>query len=214
MLDQAACNFAHTMYWHKNFQALARLDQLNQGEQDRIFNELIVANIVLIMLSFEAPDLGVDHDMRDYCKALRDAMPDAHVNYLKSIGIESEHLEEWRTLIGMRFDEYARDRHGVRAAAMQLESKDKDLELDDLSKIQIMVPLHSVAIGCHHHICRSKTDGRDDLFLFILNHLGRFYVEFRAMSEGVKITRFKRAIVATYRFFRRLRQRLHITRKP
>ena len=61
MLDQAACNFAHTMYWHKNFQALARLDQLNQGEQDRIFNELIVANIVLIMLSFEAPDLGVDH---------------------------------------------------------------------------------------------------------------------------------------------------------
>jgi hypothetical protein len=129
------------------------------------------------------------------------------VRYLGGLGVESEHLETWEKLIGMRFEEYARDRHGVRAAAMQLESQDQDLDLHDLSKIQLMVPLQAVAIGMHHHICRSKTDGRDDLFKWILDQLGRFYVEFRVHMEGGRITRLKRIRVAIRRAVRRVFRR-------
>jgi hypothetical protein len=56
-LDWAASNYAHGIYWQKEFQRLARLDTLKQAEQDRIFNELVLGCITLIMLSVEAPDL-------------------------------------------------------------------------------------------------------------------------------------------------------------
>ncbi|MBI4763692.1 MAG: hypothetical protein HY787_03695 [Deltaproteobacteria bacterium] len=40
----------------------------------------------------------------------------------------------------------------VRAAAMQLESTEKPLDLQDLSKIQLLVPVQAVSIGCHHFL--------------------------------------------------------------
>jgi len=203
-LDLAAAHYAHAMYWHKDFQRLAGLDGLSQGEQDRIFNELVLGCIALIMLSFEAPDLRIASDMKGLFGEIRDALPGAHVRYLREVGVESRHLKDWEKLIGMRFEEYARDRHGVRAAAMQLESREKALEVGDLSKIQLMVPLQAVAIGMHSHICRGKTDGSDDLFKFILNKLGRFYVEFRVIMEGGRITRLRRIRVAAHRAIRRI----------
>lgn len=200
-LDQAACQYAHALYWETKFQELARLKELSQEEQDRIFNELITACVVLIMLSFEAPDLRVDDDMRDHFHQLKDAMPEAHVRYLRGMGVQEEHLETWRKLIHLRYDEYARDRHGVRAAAMELASREGELEMKELSRIQVAVAVQSVAIGCHTHICRGKTDGRDDLFLLLVERLGRFYVEFRIRMEGGKISPITRARTAIRRFF-------------
>lgn len=207
-LDWAAASYAHAMYWNKEFQKLARLDDLSQVEQDRIFNELVVGCITLIMLSLDAPDLEGRDGMKAQLEDIRDALPDAHVRCLRELGCESKHLKDWKKLIRMRFEEYARDRHGVRAAAMKLESQDKELDLKGLSRIQAMVPLQAVAIGAHEHICRGQTDGRDDLFKFILNQLGRFYVEFRVMLEGRRITRIQRIRAAIRIFFLRLRRRL------
>jgi len=91
---------------------------------------------------------------------------------------------------------------------MKLESEDKDLDMDGLSKIQLMVPLQSVAIGCHHHICRSNTDGRDELLKFILNRLARFYVEFRVIMEGGRVTLLARVRMALRCLLRRWIARL------
>jgi len=209
-LDQAACNYAHVIYWDNQFQKLARLDALEQVEQDRIFNELVLGCVVLLMLVQEAPDLRVSDDKRGFLKDVRDALPKAHVAELRHLGVEKEYLKDWEKLIDMRFTEYARDRHGVRAAAMTLESKDKDLALDDLTKIQLLLPVQTVGIGCHQHICRGETDGRDELLKLILRRLGDFYLEFRVRLEGGKITRLDRVRMAIRRFFRRLRKRLRL----
>ena len=103
----------------------------------------------------------------------------------------------------MRYEEYARDKHDVRAAAMQIESAEKGLDLDGLSKIQMLVPVQAVTIGCHHHICRGETDGRDELFKLTLKLLSKFYVELRVRLEGGKITPLTRAQVALKRLFHR-----------
>ena len=79
----------------------------------------------------------------------------------------------------LRYEEYAKDRHEVRAAAMQLESSEKALDLDDLSKIQMLAPVQTVAIGCHSHVCRGGNQGRKDLFLLLLRSLSKFYDEIR-----------------------------------
>jgi len=204
-LSQAAASAAYHFFKDKGFRKLAGFDRLSQTEQDRIFNELVVANLVLFMLVFEAPDLRVADEQRGYLAGVTKRIPQAYVKNLKELGIEAKYLKDWKKLIDMRYEEYARDRHDVRAAAMELESKERTLNMDSLSKIQILVPVQTVAIGCHDHICRGKTAGKDDLFKLILQSLTQFYFEFRMKIEGVKITPFDRANLAVKRALDRIR---------
>jgi len=204
-LVQAAAGLAFQLFQDKQFRRWAFFEQLSQVEQDRIFNELVVAFLVLIMLVLEAPDLRVAKEFRGFISDLNKKIPKAHLDYLRSSGVEAKHLRDWDELISMRYEEYARDRHDVRAAAMQIESSAKRLDLHDLSKIQMLVPVQTVAIGCHHHICRGDTQGRDDLFKLILKSLSRFYAELRVRLEGRKITPLARARVKLKRMLHRKR---------
>jgi hypothetical protein len=204
-LVQAAARSAFQLFRDKQFHLLTGFERLSQVEQDRIFNELVVACVVLIMLVLEAPDLRLADEFHSYLSDLNKRIPKAHVDQLRGLGVEAKHLRDWEKLISMRYEEYARDRHDVRAAAMQVASSEKALDLDDLSKIQMLVPVQAVAIGCHHHICRGKTEGRDDLFKLILKALSRFYVEIRVPFEGGRITPLTRARVALKRMLRRMR---------
>jgi hypothetical protein len=204
-LAQAAASAGFHLFKDKRFRKLAGFDRLSQTEQDRIFNELVVANLVLFMLVFEAHDLRVADEQRGYLAGVTKRIPQAYVQNLKGLGIEAKYLQDWQKLIDMRYEEYARDRHDVRAAAMELESKERSLNMDTLSKIQVLVPVQAVAIGCHHHICRGKTAGKDDLFKLLLESLSRFYFEFRMKIEGVKITPFDRAHLAVKRSLDRIR---------
>jgi hypothetical protein len=206
-LTQAAAGSAFHLFRDKQFRRLAGIEQLSQTEQDRIFNELVVAFVALIMLLLEAPDLRVSKEFQNYLAGLNKIIPKAHVDHLRTLGVESNHLRDWEKLIAMRYEEYARDRHDVRAAAMQMESSEKDLDLDDLSKIQMLVPVQAVAIGCHRHICRGHTDGRDDLFKVTLKSLSLFYVELRVRLEGGRITPLTRARAALKRMLRRMGKR-------
>jgi hypothetical protein len=206
-LVRAAAGSAFELFRDTEFRRLASLEQLSQTEQDRIFNELVVASVVLIMLLLEAPDLRMATDFRAYCAELRARIPRAHVSQLRSLGVEGEHLRDWERLITMRYEEYARDRHDVRAAAMHIESLEKSLSVDGLSKIQLLVPVQATAIGCHHHVCRGNTDGRDELFKAILRSLSRLYLELRVTLEGGKVTPLTRARVAVKKALRRMRSR-------
>jgi hypothetical protein len=206
-LAQTAAGAAFQLFREKQLRRLAGFEQLSQVEQDRIFNELVVAFVVLTMLLLEAPDLRAAGESRDYLASLNKSVPKAHLNHLRTLGVETNHLRDWEKLMAMRYEEYARDRHEVRAAAMQLESAEKNLDLDDLSKIQLLVPIQAVAIGCHHHICRGDTAGRDDLFKLTLRSLSKFYVELRVRFEGGRITPLTRARVALKRVLHRIGRR-------
>ncbi len=199
-MAQASAQQAFELFKNKEYRRSARFDALDPVEQDRIFNELVVAHLVLIMLVLEAPDLRVPPGSREYLAGLKAAVPKAYVDNLRTLGVENEHLLVWKKLISLRYEEYAKDRHDVRAAAMHLEAREKALDLDDLSLIQLLVPVQAVAIGCHHHVCRGDTDGRDELFKLTIKALARSYADVRIRLEGGKITFLMRA----RRFLRRL----------
>jgi len=187
-LAEESAHQAFKLFQNKEYRRSARFEALDMVEQDRIFNELVVSHLVLIMLILEAPDLRVAPEFRDHLARLKELVPKAYVDTLKSLGVEDEHLRMWEQLISLRYEEYAKDRHDVRSAAMHLEAREKRLDLDDLSRIQLLVPVQAVAIGCHHHVCRGETDGRDELFKLALNALARFYTDVRIRLEGGKIT--------------------------
>jgi hypothetical protein len=187
-LVKAASGSAFKLFQERQFRRLAGFEQLNQTEQDRIFNELVVAFIILIMLVLEAPDLRATAEFRRYLSDLNKKIPKAHIEFLKASGVEKKYLRDWEKLINLRYEEYARDRHDVRAAAMQIESSGKGLDLNDLSEIQMLVPVQAVAIGCHHHIFRGDTAGKDDLYKMTLGSLSKFYVLIRVRFEGGRLT--------------------------
>jgi hypothetical protein len=203
-LVQIAAGEAFRLFRDKKFRRLANFSKIHREEHDRIFNELVCAYIVLIMLILEAPDLRVDSNMKNYFTDLKNRIPNAYLEHLKSIGIEDKYLSDWETLLKMRYEEYARDRHGVRAAAMEIEAADKELTLEDLSNIQLLVPVHAVAIGTHDHNVRGKTKGRDELFKYTFVSLSRFYVDMRIRFEGGKITPFAKLQVALKKLFNKL----------
>jgi hypothetical protein len=202
-LVQVAAHNAFQLFRNRDFRRWGSFDIISQVEQDRIFNELVVSYIVLLLLLLEAPDLRIPREFRDYLKDLKKKIPKAYVEYLKTLGVAAEHLRDGEKLIGLRYEEYAKDRHEVRSAAMQIESSEKALDLDDLEKIQMLVPVQTVAIGCHHHVCRGETKGRDELFKLTLKSLSKFYVDIRMRLEGGKVTPLMRARVALNRVVHR-----------
>jgi len=191
-LVQASAHHAFKLFRNRAFRRSADFETLDQVEQDRIFNELVVAYLVLIMLVLAAPDLRVPPEFLDYLATLKEAVPKAYIDNLRTLGVKNEHLRVWEKLISLRYEEYAKDRHEVRSAAMHLEAREKSLDLDDLSTIQLLVPVQAAAIGCHRHVCRGNTDGRDELFKLTLKALSRFYADIRIRLEGGEITFFMR----------------------
>jgi hypothetical protein len=112
-LSKAATISAYELFRDKEFRRTAGLERLSESEQDRIFNELVVAFLVLIMLLLEAPDLRVPKEFRSYLAGLNKKISVAYVENLKTLGVEANHLRDWEKLISMRYEEYARDRHEV-----------------------------------------------------------------------------------------------------
>lgn len=204
VLDQAANQYAFRLFQDKKFRKLLGFNNLEKVEQDRIFNELIVSNLALLMLTLEAPDLRIDPKLKDYFFNFKEEIPRAHVSCLKDLGLEKRYLDDWEKLIKMRYEEYSEDKHKARQAAIKIESKEKELTADGLADIQLLLPVQTVAIGCHHHICRGKTEGKDELFKTILRSLGRFYIEIRVPIEGGEITFWKRLWVKIRHFWHKI----------
>lgn len=199
-LTEAVGVTAFKLFKNERFRKLIFFDSITQLEQDRIFNELVLAVLTVIMLTCDAPDIPEENKV--FFQKIKDDLPKMYISQLRSMSIENKYLKQWITLINMRYQEYTDDKVKAREAAMIVESQDKDIDIKKLSEIQLMLPLQTVAIGCHHHICRGKTDGRDDLFKMIIRWLGEFYVEFRVIVEGKEISVLTRIKVGIRRLFR------------
>lgn len=204
VLDRAASHNAFQIYRHSKFRHLTSLLTLEKLEQDRIFNELAVTNIVLLMLSLEASDLKIKEELRDYFLLVKDSLPKAHCNELANLGIEKKYLGDWEKLITMRYEEYSNDKSMVREAAMQFEAKGKELTIKDIEGLQSILPLQTVAFGCFDHVCRGKTEGKKDLLNFLIRHHGRFYIQMRILLEGIKPPLWKKIKMKTAWFLRDL----------
>lgn len=206
-LDRAASQNAFQIYRHPKFRELSSLESLEKIEQDRIFNELVVTNIVLLMLSLEANDLRIKEELKDYFLVVKDSLPKAHCNELATLGIEKEYLDIWNKLIKLRYEEYSRNKNEIREASMQFEAKDKELTIKDLEDIQSILPAQTTAFGCFDHICRGKTKGKEELLKFLVRHQGRFYIQMRILLEGVKLPIWKKIEMKTKWFLKDLREK-------
>lgn len=138
-----------------SFRKGASFTTLAIGEQDRIFNELVVSNLVLVLLMLDTLVKLTDGRVKEFCRAVCGAIPEKFLTILRATGgIVEENVELWRKLITLRQDEYEERRLEARSALPELGEGNPWLRV--------------VGVGCLFHIRRGKSIVDDPLFSILI----------------------------------------------
>ncbi|HTX86442.1 MAG TPA: hypothetical protein VMC41_00050 [Candidatus Nanoarchaeia archaeon] len=167
----AAFNF----FRDEKFRELSGFARLGEEEQNRIFNELTVTNLVLAILLLEQKAREENgEEKKNYLRALRDALPDNFIAYLAEQGIPGEFVEIWKKLIDLRRDEYAENMRAYRQELFAAGDKTMAAVAAD-NKLLIF---QTVVFGLYDHIVRGMVKKDDPLYLYLQPYLLGHYKEF------------------------------------
>ncbi len=153
-ITERIANSSFKIFKERRFRMWVDFNNLEQTEQDRIFNELVVTGLSLAVLMFKTAAELTTGEKSNYLNELQIELTSRYGNWLKELGTESKCADMWKELINMRCKEYEKD--------FQRYKK----ELPDPQKSNPWIPV--VAFGGYHHIRRGKTEERDPLFLFLV----------------------------------------------
>lgn len=139
------------------FRELAGYDGKDDGEQDRIFNEVLVTTIIYAKAFLEDNLPYIREDRREFWRAVEKSIPTQFYVFLGRIGIPSEQVMMWEKVYEQRRCEYLSDAAETRHAwAKELIESNNDI-LDYAG-----VRLGTISISAMLHIRRSKPEGDKD----------------------------------------------------
>lgn len=150
----------------REFRKFSQYEKLEQGEQDRIFNEIVANAIVLGVLMFKtAGEIGVNRDKEQFYHQLSLELTNRYGNWLLELGSQKEHAEMFKKLIKMRSDEY------------QDDYKENKKHLGDMKEINVWIPI--VSTSGFFHITRgdAKADRDKNYFLLFRDFIGNLSVK-------------------------------------
>ena len=145
----------------KKFRKLIQFDKKDEEEQNRIFNELTVTNIVYLMLLLEQLIQETDdEEKKEYFRALRKTAPDYFKNWIRKIGIPEKFCSIWDKLVMMRYEEYVENMREIRGEFLD----DKDPKLNELATEKIIMIFQTVVLGLYDHLMRGKIKKGDPIY--------------------------------------------------
>ncbi len=158
---------AFILFKDEKFRQLVKFTEIGEEEQNRIFNELMVTNLMFLMFLLEQILKEANDEKRKlYYKSLRETVPEYFKKYLRTIGIQEEYASIWDALIDLRYDEYSKDIIDVRSEFLK-----GDNELSELGKQNIAMIYQSLALGLYRHIVRGKIVQDDPLYKYLQLYL-------------------------------------------
>lgn len=159
-------NRALAIFRDKEFRALAKFNQISEGEQNRIFNELTVTNLILLMLTLDQLAREAEgRERKEYLLALRQAAPQYFREFIRRINIPKNLAEIWSQLVDLRYNQYGRDFIGWRGAALN------DEKLADLGSDNRLMIFQATVFGLYEHLTRGKIKKADPLYRFLQSYL-------------------------------------------
>lgn len=156
------------MFKDPKFRELVRFSDIDQVEQDRIFNELVVTNLIMAILLLEQSVREAnDSDKKEYFRALKDSLPKYFIEYLTRLGIAGEFTEIWNKLIELRHDEYIQEVNEFRKEFLN----SGDEEISGLALEKNVLIFQALAFGLYRHVVRGKVIKDDPLYKYIQPYL-------------------------------------------
>lgn len=162
-LTEKIANSAFKLFQEKELRKMINFEELEQIEQDRIFNEIVVSGLVLAVLMYRTIADMSENEKRSYFFELQMEMTSTYSAWLGEMGTPREFTEMWKELIKMRCKEYEKD------------FKKHKKDLPDPESGNPWVPV--LAYGSYVHIRRGKTDEKDPLFLYLNNWINNTATE-------------------------------------
>lgn len=155
------------LFRDKRFRGYLKFSEISEEEQNRIFNELTVTNLVLLMLLLDqvTREISDDEDKKEFYQALRQAVPEYFKGFIRRIGIPDEYAKIWDKLVDLRYDEYVKDALEVRGEFLNHQ------DLADLALDRNVVIFQAIAFGLYHHLVRGKVIKDDLVYKYIQPYL-------------------------------------------
>ena len=148
-------------FWQDSeFRKLVSFDSLSQTEQDRIFNEVVVTGLGLLVLYLDGAVAEITLTKHQvYFDQLQKDSLKFFISYLEEIGIPKKFVKIWQKLIDMRLEEYREDYQ----LALGESSNWKEFK-GDLKMRKTWAQIETVTIDGLSHIRRGKVKKDDPLW--------------------------------------------------
>lgn len=150
---------SYEMWNRKDFRMYLDFDTLTQVEQDRIFNELQVSFLGLILLNFDHAIKIAKEDKRPMLSAFQKDLIPAYLHMYSDLQIEKKFVDQWEQLIHLRVEEYRRDFEIAIG-----EAKNVPVLKNEKALQPVWARIETIAIDCLTHIRKGQFEKDDPLW--------------------------------------------------
>lgn len=165
-------NKAFRFFRDKTFRSLLSFEKKDKEEQNRIFNELTVTNLILLILMLDQKvQEAKKEDEKTYIRALREKVPEYFKNFMRRIGIPENYVKLWEGLIDMRHNEYVDDIRDMRGEFLN----QNDELLQECALDNRVMLFQTIALGLYSHLMRGKIKKDDQIYRHLQPYLLRVY---------------------------------------
>jgi len=152
------------------FQKLARVQEFDEEERNRIFNEVQVTGLVYLILLIENKLRYMADERISHWREVAQAIPAVYCAWLAELGIAQEFVDIWKKLIDLRLSEYQEEFFGTKEVlekrlADELEGRQEEVK-------DAFYRLETVAVASMLHITRGKAKPDDPLKRHLMTWLG------------------------------------------
>lgn len=163
---------AYQVFLDQQFRKMVDFEKQSQVEKDRIFNELVVTGVILLLSIIKDCLSKIKEERQEFWQTVYEKVPDIFVDWLSELGVQKKYANIWRKLIDLRFDEYQEKQTWTREAWMQdlIKHQDKEILNDAAVRIETLI------ISSMLHVTRGKAKKNDPLkkhlgaWLMVLNN--------------------------------------------
>lgn len=163
---------AFSVFSDEQFRQMVNFEKQKQVEQDRIFNELVVTGLMLLLMMINDFLPDVEPERKQFWQDIKEGIPDLFVNWLKEVGVGDKFTAIWKKLIYLRRDEYKKEQVVTRRIFLGGESANISNEAFKDAAVRV----ETATVGSLLHITRGQAKPNDPLrkhlrtWLSALNH--------------------------------------------
>jgi len=158
-LTEIVSGSAYQVFLDEYFRQLIKFDRQIKVEQDRIFNELVVTGLLLLISAIKDNLSKIELARQMFWQNVLEFSSKSYVEWLGELGIEKEYLEIWEKLIDLRLKEYQERQTLTRGVwAEEFFNHREDEQFNDA-----MVRLETLTVSSMLHITRGRAKRNDPL---------------------------------------------------
>lgn len=168
MLDEIVLPAGFRVFRDARFRELASFKKLPTAEHDRIFNEIVVTDICVLLFYLGSIKSIVRPEDYHFWQDVEERVPKQYQRVLMRFGVDGGHAKLFRQLIEMRYEEYKKITKDVWKTNDTAKSEFHDLpgEVKHLT-----AATQAAAVGAADHMRRGKLEKNDPLIGFLVERL-------------------------------------------